>query len=508
MAFVLLGLSMASCTEDIMDDINNDKNHPKDTQAKFIVADLITNTAFSSVGGDFSLYASIYVEQEVGTHNQMYNAEKRNGEPTVATTYNNVWNAAFQNVKNAKIIIDKCSAGGTEEGNDVTLGAGKVLLAYNIAILTDLFGDVPYSEVGIMNANGTPQYMQPKIEKQDDIYKDILTQLDDAIALFDSEDAAPSGPMGAKDFIYSGNAGLWKKAAYGLKARYTMRLLNRAADKTAALNTVLDCISHSFQSAGDEMKFSLYDGVDNSNPFAAFTASRAAMGASQSLLDKFIERNDPRGYQYFGVYNDIRGIITSVVTDPAKVLAAPNGNPVEGQLNYNVSVASGAWSAPTQMLSYHELLFLKAEAECRLSKYTEAKASLLAAITAGFENLANTLNDAWGESDLGPDVADEYFTTSVAPLFDANPLKETMIQKYLAFAGASGEAIEAYNDYRRMQASGENFVELKNPLNTNQFPLRFSYGSSDVLANQNVKAAYGNGQYVYTEKVWWAGGSR
>ena len=44
-----------------------------------------------------------------------------------------------------------------------------------------------------------------------------------------------------------------------------------------------------------------------------------------------------------------------------------------------------------------------------------------------------------------------------------------MIQKYLAFFGASGESLEAYNDYRRMKGANENLVELKNPLNSNKF---------------------------------------
>ena len=111
-------------------------------------------------------------------------------------------------------------------------------------------------------------------------------------------------------------------------------------------------------------------------------------------------------------------------------------------------------------------------------------------------------------SDLGADVAETYFTDEVEPLFDANPLQETMIQKYLAFFGASGESLEAYNDYRRLKGAGENFIVLKNPQNSSKFPLRFGYGADDVLANPEVKAAFGDGQYVYSEAVWWAGGNK
>ena len=73
-----------------------------------------------------------------------------------------------------------------------------------------------------------------------------------------------------------------------------------------------------------------------------------------------------------------------------------------------------------------------------------------------------------------------------------------MNQKYIAFY--EEEASEAYNDYRRLKAMGDNVIQLDNPLNTNRFPMRFSYGSSDVTTNINIREAYGDGMYVYSEK--------
>ena len=48
-AAVLLATSMISCSEDVMDGINVDRNHATDVQAKFIVTDLITSTAFTAI---------------------------------------------------------------------------------------------------------------------------------------------------------------------------------------------------------------------------------------------------------------------------------------------------------------------------------------------------------------------------------------------------------------------------------------------------------------------------
>ena len=91
--------------------------------------------------------------------------------------------------------------------------------------------------------------------------------------------------------------------------------------------------------------------------------------------------------------------------------------------------------------------------------------------------------------------------------FNSNALSEVMNQKYIAFF--EEEAVEAYCDYRRLEAMGNNVIKLANSKNSEGlFPQRFTYGNSDVTTNVNVRNAYGDGKYVFTEKVWWAGGNR
>lgn len=513
---LLTAITFASCTEDAMDKINENPNNPKDAPAKFLVTDLGVSTAFNTIGGDFSLYSSVYMEHEVGIGNQLFRAETRAGEPSTATTYNNAWISLYSNIKNAKIAILKCEESSVDKGNVLTEAISKILLAYNAAIATDVFGDTPFGETGILNPDGTPAYMQPKIESQEFIYQEVMSNLDEAVVLLDGGNAVDeglSGAIGAKDMIYgkqSDQAGAWLKAAYALKARYTMRLLNKSADKTKDLQSVLTYISQSFQSPEEEMKLAIYDGDSQLNPLFSFSVSRNSFAASQSLIDKFVERNDPRVYQAFNDPDQTVQVNTVDAINPA-----PNGTPLEAQYKYGTSVAIWASSTPTQFISYHELKFIEAEALCRLGGRTgEAVSALENAIVAAFANLNSTIADglaSWGmkgKATLTEEVARQYFKESVMPLFNANPLKETMIQKYLAFFGASGESVEAYNDYRRLKSAGEDFIQLKNPLNSSKFPQRFGYGADDVIANPAVKAAFGDGQYVYTTPVWWAGGNR
>lgn len=501
---------MFSCSEEALDGVNFDRNHPHAVQAKFILTDAMTATAFSIVGGDISLYSSVYVEHEAGVWNQLYNAETRMGEPSASTTYNNEWNSIYANISALKEAVAKTSEGGSEEGNDLTGGIAKILLAYNLGVLTDFFGDVPYAQSGVFDEFGLPVYMQPKIDPQSELYPQIQTLLDEAIESLPKGDKAGVGAIGSQDLIYKGNASPWIKAAYGLKARYLMHTLYRSSDKNGDLNKIIEYASKSFTSSSEELAFK-YDGSANLNPLYGISYSRDMQGVSKSLAEKFKTLNDPRGDQSFMDYDFV-----PISIDEAVSLAVPNGTGEQLQYVYPISMVEYGPTAPTLLLSYHEVLFLKAEAEVRLGKTAEAQSSLQKAITVAFANLErslNSTNDYWGigaDIDLSGSVADDYFNNSVLARFNANPLKEIILQKYLAFYGASGESTETYNDYRRLKALGEaDYINLANPLNAQEkFPLRFPYGNSDVLANLNIKEAYGNGSYVYTENIWWAGGNK
>ena len=172
----ILGISI-SCSEDIMDDINKNVNDPENMSSRLILTDMMTSTAFSVTGSDLAFYASVYVEHNVGIYNQSYNAEIRSNEPTSSTTYNNSWNTLYDNLSNLKTIIEKCSEGGDEEGNYYNLGIAQILSAYNLAVLTDLMGDVPWTEALQPGIIFTPQ-----LDSQQEIYDVIFKFLDDGIA--------------------------------------------------------------------------------------------------------------------------------------------------------------------------------------------------------------------------------------------------------------------------------------------------------------------------------------
>jgi len=506
-ALAVAVFGFAACSEDSMDEINKDTSHPLDVNAKYIIPDIEVRTAQNIIGGDFNTYFGAYVEHWVGTHNQLYQAEIRGAECRVSATFNNSWGSVYENIRNAKIVISKCSKGGSEEKNKLGKAVGEILLAYNLAAATDIFGDTPYTEVG-----DYVKYPAPKADKQSDIYKSIIELLDAAIA--DLADA--SNTLSDYDFIFGGNKDLWIKFAKGLKARYTMRLILKSSDKNADYQTIIDLVDASFASASEQASFSKYDGVSATNPVFDFEWSRDAIASSTSLYNKLTARKDPRATRAY--YNP--GTWGFCDSTAVKKLLAPNGEPEELQAHYAYDAFFFAEVAPVHFLSYHELQFLKAEAQCRLNKTSEASATLKKAVEAAFVNFetnvqaamnAPTVNsygglDPLGGTALDATAADAYFDANVAPLFNADPLKETLIQKYIASWGANGESVETYNDVRRLKAEGKDIYGF---VNKGQFPLRASYGNDDVVNNPNIAALYTDaGNYIFTENVWWAGGTR
>jgi hypothetical protein len=474
----LVVIALQSCTQKIMDEINFNPDNPTDVSSRLTLSDNMIELGVTGVGGSMMFYTSIYVEHTVGDHAQHLSAEIRAGEPVSATTYNNDWNTIYNQLWSLRKVIERCSDGGKEEGAYHNLGRAQLLSAYYLAILADGWGDTPWEE-----ALDPSTYMQPQLSSQELIYNDVLQFIDDAIANFQKDDLSN---MGAQDVYYGGDVDSWLKFAYALKARYLLRLSLR----NPSYSEVITAANNSFTGIADQCLLTFDGSSSQTAAWYRMLKDRNSHAASLSLHEKLLSRSDPRDDIYFIPNPEGDGTL----------IFAENGQNSDVQSEFGISGLSVA-DAPTYIFSYHELEFIKAEAYVRLggaSNLALAKTALKNAITAAFQkpNVGLTATDA-----------DDYFTANVEPLFDADPLSEVMNQKYIAFY--EEEALEAYSDIRRLKAMGDDVIELKNPYNqTVGFPQRFTYGSADVTTNPNVAAAYGDGKYIYTEKVWWAGGTR
>ncbi len=466
-----LCFSLAACSKKEMDRINTDLNDAKDVRAANELPAVVVETAFSS-GTDIAWYASVYTEQNAGIYGQLKDADARTGA-SVPSTFNNSWNSVYDNLMVLKDVIKKCSPGGSEPDNKSTLGMAQVLTAYNIAVTTDVWGQVPWSDA--IKGKDNPQ---PKYDKQQDIYQSVIFKyLNDAITnLSQTVPAGNKAILTKQDLIYAGNTALWIKAAWSLKARYFIHMEKVVP---SAVDSALACIPKGFQSASDAFVFNKYQPTSiGSNPWWFFWKDRDYVGIGKTLFDIMSDRNDPRITAYFAKNN------------AGFIVPAPNGTATQSQTGtiYSQSLISiNGQTAPTPLMSYHELKFIETEALAR--KGQDFTMALQTAISENFK-FHNVIYNS------------NYFTDEVTPLLgstDDSKLTEILTQKYIAFYEA--EATESYNDYRRT-----GIPTLNNPNNASAnygFVERLPYPTSEVSGNAaNIPPIN-----IFKNKVWWAGGT-
>jgi hypothetical protein len=461
-----------SCSQKKMDYVNQDRNDALDMPSKTIIPDIELKTAFEVAGTDIAWYATVYIEQSAGTWAQSASADKRVAQND-ASLFNNNWVSIYDVINECKAVLKKTEPSGTEPDNYWARGIAFTMEAYNLAYATDMWGEAPWTEACLGAAN-----LQPKFDKQSFIYPQIQMLLDSAI----SNLGKTTIKYGAFDYIYGGDQNLWIKAAWSLKARYWMRLTDR--DTQAAANA-LACIANGLGSNDDNFLFNKYEAsATGENPWYQFLNDRTHLSSGQTLYDLMNDRNDPRIPAYF------TQVDTSSDPNVVKLayMPAPNGTAIETQGGiYSTSlITQDGQTAATPLMTYHELKFIEAEAKFRTGDATW-QTSLQDAITANF-----TFHG----------VADDpvaYFTTSVLPrLTSGNELNEIITQKYISFY--EFEAVEAYNDYRRV-----GIPTMHNPNNltaTGGFVNRFPFAISEVSSN----SAHVPKINVFVNKVWWAGG--
>jgi hypothetical protein len=484
----LATLFMTSCSEDTMDRINTDEAHPSTSivAGKYQITDAEVSTVYNILCGNYAWYVSSYTEQLFGTgNNQLKNVEVRQlSEMSASSTFNNEWNNTYANLNNLISLKKKCAVGGVCEGQYDLLGMEQTLEALNWGVLTDLHGDIPCSECLKVSA--------PKLDSQDSVYNYIFALLDSAQVNF----AKGGEHASAQDILFANDLDKWAGLAHALKARYLLHTYGVNKNVLAEVLTETDAaVAKGF----DGCNLDVFNGKTADNSWSAYWVSREYIGSSKTVDDLLVERKDPReaiyNYDKFGT----------------KTVAAPGDTALAVQTE---GVDIPAWlekgAAYLHLFSKSELYFIRAEVKARLNQ--DAKSDFQTGVKAAFADWISTGSPAGvaiSDSDIIKYLAKE------DTLYASNPLKEIMIQKYIA--QTRDEQLETYNDIRRCRyTDGTYYVTMTNPENTvagaNHWPLRLPYGESDVVSNPNVSKAFGTGNaagtYIFSDPVWWAGGTR
>lgn len=106
-------------------------------------------------------------------------------------------------------------------------GVARILRAYTFGLITDLWGDAPYSQA--LKAEQGPDYFKPVFDAQRDIYLGIIADLDTANMLLSKNASEYQNIVESQDVLFNGNPEKWRKFANSLALRYYMRLQAKEA---------------------------------------------------------------------------------------------------------------------------------------------------------------------------------------------------------------------------------------------------------------------------------------
>ena len=231
---------MASCSS--LDDNLQNPNSPTPNQGNLDLVLTSAQLSFSSFYWDVSDIGSALTRMEI-----MFGPLYSNAFP--ATSYDAAWGDAYQGVlMNAKTVIDQ----GPAQKLYTHIGIARVLQAYTLMTLVDMFGAVPYSDAFQGLGNTIPSVAA---DGGKSVYASALVSLDSAILNFNKSGGSSAS---VTDVYYAGNKTKWLALANTLKLKYYMNsAMEDAAAKAAAVTAIQTLL------AGD-----VIDKTDGSEDFA------------------------------------------------------------------------------------------------------------------------------------------------------------------------------------------------------------------------------------------------
>ncbi len=492
-AVVMIGsLLLGSCRKNF-ERINEDPNNPKEVPNSY----LLTGAQRGIMDNTIDVWWGGQVGNQLGQYwsSNQYTSESRYFFRTNVT--NNYWSRFYGGANNDQLVnvgglyeLDQIIKRCTEEPDlssvdgDVNnqIAVATILKVWVYQNMTDTWGDIPYSE-----ALQAEQITTPKYDKQEDIYKGLMNDLNNALSLID---VAASGPNG--DVVYSGDMTSWKKFGNSLK----MRLALRTADKDAAASQA------AFEAANTDGAFTSnsdnalleYGTYPSANPiyYNRYISGRNDYCASNTFLDNTLTPlNDPRRECFF---------------TPASATGLWTGEV------YGLSEANGA-QTPNSKISQRSALTLSATLPGIFMDYAQVEFMLAEAVERGW-NVTGTAQDHYNN---GVTASIDFWTglngtTGDAAAYLAQPdvdyttapgdwKQKIGVQKWIALFD---QGVQGWVEWRRL-----GFTKLQQPadgiIDGTDIPRRMKYPVLEQTLNSaNYSAVVAaQGADDQDTRMWW-----
>lgn len=469
-----LFIGLTACTADF-EEINTNPNAPIEVQPSLLLRQVIYDY------GDEMAYEGFVAGNLLGQYFTAidFNLFDRHSlmEPQVG---GNPWPVLYTNLRDNELILEQVKANAALA---VYEGPALIMKAYLSMALTDIFGDVPYSEA----LKGAQGEVTPAYDDQAAIYTGtggILDNLEAGItALGNYQGSIPL--MG--DILFDGDLSGWVRFANSLRIKALMRIADQVEVGTdlQALFDDGNYLSTNAQNA----TFDFTDGQPNNFRMANLRAGDFNLFImSETIQEILTELNDPRQAVWFRpIGND------PTQTQYAGLLNGPDASQT------SITVADYSLTGTTfrentaaldaNFLTAWETHFLLAEAAERNLISADAKALYDLGVAQAFEY--------WQTS-----LPNDYLNTGAAAYGNngADKIEQIITQKWLANIV---NGYEGWIDYRRTGYPALKTISAS--LNNDLIPVRMPYPTEEAalnVSNYSAAAAATDNNSI-NSRVWW-----
>ncbi|WP_047246839.1 SusD/RagB family nutrient-binding outer membrane lipoprotein [Maribacter thermophilus] len=470
--YIIIGLLfLAACTQDF-EEINTNTNSPVNVQPSLLLRQVIYDY------GEQMSYEGFTAGNLLGQYTTAldFNLFDRHNlkSPQLG---GNPWPIFYQNLRDNEIILKL-----SEENPAYAVyeGPARIMKAYMTAGLTDLFGDVPYSEA----FKGDNTTVTPKYDSQESIYigeNGIMDNLSKGIEALQNYD----GTIALEgDILFNGNLEGWLRFANSLRIKYLMRI-SAKVDVSQELRLIVN-EGNFIDSNSENAVFDFSDSEPNN-----FRLARLRIGdfnnfvMSETIHDILSELNDPRISRLYRPFansiteDEYNGLLNGI--DASATTVSLSDYSLTGTI-----FRENTGLLDANFMTSMETHFLLAEAA--LKGYIDAEVQTL--YETGVQHAFNywqvelPSNYLTGQGAYGPQ----------------NSLETIITQKWIA------NMINGYEGWIEYRRTG--FPRLKQvsaSLNNDQIPVRMPYPpEEEALNNTNysIAASNTNGNSINV-KVWW-----
>lgn len=367
--------------------------------------------------------------------------------------------------------------------------------AYYIQILTDAYGDVPFSEAFRAMEGET----KPKFDSQKDVYLQLISDLKRANSLYNSSTYPMSESQAAKDLLYGGDLTRWQKFTNSLLLRVLIRISNCSeidvSEEFAAIYNSPG--TYPVFASEEDAAVMRFTGTDsNLNPFGStnILSFQAARRAAEFTVDQMNDSGDPRISLYFvQVGGQWSGAKSGVVS------REESGSGNAAKLNKAIL---GSYNSPYSFMNYDEVLFIMAEAA--LKGFIPGGDAVAAdfytkAVEASVRHWSSLPNNE-------EPITDRAVNQFLAKVGWNGTYEQLMTQKYIALFWCG---FESWSEYRR---TGYPRLQIaRTTLNDQILPRRFEYPINTATTNpdnyaiavERMRKEYKGGDDMKTP-VWWS----